>query len=199
MFVEQSERFIKDGFVIAKDIFPIITIDNARVKALENFHELQCLIALKQLHFGIGIKNGFCEIVQRHQCRFEMTYKMEENCFNFVLNDPNVKSLVSSILQCDDYIVANRSLVISIDGCSDQAWHTDGPHMSTTTDLPCHCLNVFVPLVDVTELSGPTEFRPGSQWYTRDLTKSMLIAKLKKTLRPIETPIIQKGSILLVS
>jgi hypothetical protein len=46
-----------------------------------------------------------------------------------------------------------------------QTWHRDGPSLfkgwSATRHHPTHCLNVFVPLVDVTVHNGPTEFVPG--------------------------------------
>ena len=61
-----------------------------------------------------------------------------------------------------------------------QAWHSDGPHLSATADLPCHCLNVFVPLVDVTACNGPTEIRPGSVSMTRNLKVEMLKAMVGK-------------------
>jgi ectoine hydroxylase-related dioxygenase (phytanoyl-CoA dioxygenase family) len=193
-----ASQFDADGYVVAENIFPESVIDNALGLALNNFREVHELIDTKGFEFGIGIKHGFKEIVQRHPQRYEMPYKMDDPYFDFVLTSEPIRQIVSRILQCDDYIVANRSLVISDIGCVDQAWHTDGPHMSATTDLPCHCLNVFVPLVDVTSLNGPTEFRPGSQFYTRDLVKSMLIAKLKKQLRPVDAPEVKRGSILLV-
>jgi ectoine hydroxylase-related dioxygenase (phytanoyl-CoA dioxygenase family) len=194
-----ASQFNADGYVVAENIFPESAIDNALALALNNFSEVHELIDKKGFEFGIGIKHGFKEIVQRHPERYEMPYKMDDPRFDFVLTSEPIRRIVSRILQCGDYIIANRSLVISSSGCVDQAWHTDGPHMSATTDLPCHCLNVFVPLVDITSLNGPTEFRPGSQFYTRDLAKSMLIAKLKKQLRPVDAPEVKRGSVLLVS
>ena len=45
-----------------------------------------------------------------------------------------------------------------------QEWHRDGQALSAdpSTQLPPHCLNLFVPLVDVTEHVGPTEFWVGT-------------------------------------
>jgi ectoine hydroxylase-related dioxygenase (phytanoyl-CoA dioxygenase family) len=97
----------------------------------------------------------------------------------------------------EDCIVINKSLVVSSPGALDQAWHSDGPHISATEDLPCHCLNVFVPLVNVTEQNGPTQFRPGSVNMTRNLKVEMLKAMARKTLRPIEGPTLSMGSVLL--
>ena len=51
------------------------------------------------------------------------------------------------------------------DNLGAQAWHADGPHLFTTlpdTTLPAHAINIFVPLVDLTEENGPTEFAIGS-------------------------------------
>lgn len=199
MAMSEKESFNRDGYVVVNDVFPPGKVSSLGDTVMAKFKELTSMIDNNKLEFGVGIKFGYQEIVQRHPLRYEMPYKMTDALFDFVLEDATIRGVVCAILECDDYIVANRSLVISLPGCENQAWHTDGPHMSATKDLPCHCLNVFVPLVDVDLSNGPTEFRPASQYYTRDLAKSMLMAKIKKTLRPIETPCVSKGSVLLVS
>merc|ERR1712166_1651234 len=47
-----------------------------------------------------------------------------------------------------------------------QGWHRDvevlWPFSATGGPLPPHCVNVFVPLTDVGEENGSTEFVPGS-------------------------------------
>jgi ectoine hydroxylase-related dioxygenase (phytanoyl-CoA dioxygenase family) len=43
-----------------------------------------------------------------------------------------------------------------------QVYHQDGVHLTTQTQKPCHAINVFVPLVDLTTRNGPTEFCLGS-------------------------------------
>ena len=42
-----------------------------------------------------------------------------------------------------------------------QPFHSDGPHLHKNY-LPCHALNVFVPLSDLRLANGPTEFIPES-------------------------------------
>ena len=145
---------------------------------------------------GIGIKHCFKEIVQRHSQRFEMPYRMDEDEYAVVLRCPAIMAVVKEILG-DDCVVINKSLVVSAPGASDQAWHSDGPHVSAIADLPCHCLNVFVPLVEVTELNGPTQIRPGSVNMTRNLKKEMFVAMIRKTLRPIAGPTLKIGDVLL--
>jgi hypothetical protein len=45
---------------------------------------------------------------------------------------------------------------------SAQRWHADGGHVFDHAHLPPHCINVFVPLVDLSANNGPTEFVPGT-------------------------------------
>ena len=42
-----------------------------------------------------------------------------------------------------------------------------------------------------------TEFRPGSHVYTRDLTRLLLLAKIRKKLRPLQAPALAPGDALL--
>ncbi len=208
-------RFHEDGYIVLEDLIDVDEIESLRISALKNFDELQTIIRAKnaiqsehldkvqsntdgsmESSMGIGIKNCFKEIVQRHACRFEMPYKMDNEEFAVVLRCPRIMKVVRGILG-EDCVVINKSLVISSPGADDQAWHSDGPHLSATQDLPCHCLNVFVPLVDVTSLNGPTQFRPGSVNMTRNLKVEMLKAMVRKTLRPIDGPTLRRGSVLL--
>ena len=55
---------------------------------------------------------------------------------------------------------------------------------------------MFLPLVDVSR-GGGTEFRPGSHYLTRDLKRMMLVAKIKKTLRPPAVPVLDPGDAVL--
>jgi ectoine hydroxylase-related dioxygenase (phytanoyl-CoA dioxygenase family) len=60
-------------------------------------------------------------------------------------------------------------------------------------------LNVFIPLIDITDEEGPTEFRPQSQRLTLDLKTMYLKAFLTKTLQSPRKPHLKRGSILLVT
>ncbi len=97
----------------------------------------------------------------------------------------------------NEYYLCNFSLLISTPGSPTQSWHADGGHTSLTTHLPCHVFNVFIPLIDVPLSMGPTEFRPGSHVYTRDLIRMMLLAKIKKRLRKTVVPELKCGEALL--
>ena len=43
-----------------------------------------------------------------------------------------------------------------------QKWHADGGHLFDHIHLPPHCINVFYPLVNLTQQNGPTEVLPGT-------------------------------------
>lgn len=52
-----------------------------------------------------------------------------------------------------------RSVVMALPGAEEQQWHVDGAHVDVAAHRPCHVLNVFFPLVDITRENGPTEVR----------------------------------------
>jgi ectoine hydroxylase-related dioxygenase (phytanoyl-CoA dioxygenase family) len=164
---------------------------------MANYEELRELLTARGLTLGIGIKHGYKEIVQRHLHRFEVPYKMDtEKVSSAVLGCARLMSVVRAILG-EDCITANKSIVLSLPGAEDQTWHVDGGHLSMTEDLPCHCLNVFIPLVDVQHEDGPTEIRPGSHFLTRDLKRQYIAAFMTKKLRKTEAPCLKRGGALL--
>lgn len=155
----------------------------------------------------LGAKHGFREIVMRSPGRYELA---------ILSNDPRRASILDTIQQSlpfvpdllrpdnatepltwDQVTIQGMSLIVSTTGATDQAWHSDGGHMSLSQHLPCHCLNIFIPLTDLRPELGPTELRPHSHTYTRDLAKLMLLAKARKTLRPPVAPCLQKSDCLL--
>lgn len=93
--------------------------------------------------------------------------------------------------------LCHLSLLIATPDATDQGWHADGGHLSVSTHLPCHCYNVFIPLVDVPLDMGPTEFRPGGHVLTRNLAPMMLAAKCRKTLRKPVWPSLKFGDAVL--
>lgn len=103
------------------------------------------------------------------------------------------------------YRIINTSIVLSTPMSQDQKFHADGGHVNVLEHLPCHCLNVFIPLVDISTSSensgsdylGGTEIKPGTHYHTRNLVPLMLAAKARKTLRPTITPELRIGDALL--
>jgi ectoine hydroxylase-related dioxygenase (phytanoyl-CoA dioxygenase family) len=106
---------------------------------------------------------GFTTFKLRHVGRYDMTIPAfdakEGGDFEF-LNEqaqwlPAVKKILGEDCDC-----IYTGVMLSMPGSMHQPWHQDGPHLSQHRHLPAHCLNVFVPLVDLTVANGPTEFVP---------------------------------------
>jgi hypothetical protein len=69
--------------------------------------------------------------------------------------------IVNTILG-DDVVLIHKGCFLSLPGAEAQEYHQDGVHLTTQTQRPCHAINVFVPLVDLSTRNGPTEFCLGS-------------------------------------
>lgn len=61
-----------------------------------------------------------------------------------------------------EVVLIHKGMFLSMPGAEKQRYHQDGPHLTTQYQKPCHAINVFIPLVDLTEDNGPTEFCLGS-------------------------------------
>lgn len=114
--MEYVEAFNKDGFCVIDSLFSTseINIDELREQAMANFEEIQEIVKNKHLSLGIGIKEGFDEIVQRHAGRYEVPYKMK-HIFQFVAENQRLLEIVRGILG-NDIVIANESLVVSDPG-----------------------------------------------------------------------------------
>jgi len=144
-----------------------------------------------------------------HSTLFNSCGSTEMSNINDATQFPFLSELLSAIFENDktcncngdvgvqSYYLTNLSAVIATPGAKEQKWHVDGGHLDLERHLPCHCLNVFVPLMDMSVELGPTEFRPGTHYHTRNLAPMILAAKARKTLRPPVLPLLKKGDILL--
>ena len=108
-------QFNELGFTTLHDVITLDDVDIMHDKAMSNYDELMLLIENNSIPFGVGIKEGYEEIVQRHVQRYEMPYKMNDVAFDTVLKSSQILKIVSSILG-PEYIIINKSLVISLPG-----------------------------------------------------------------------------------
>ncbi len=150
---------------------------------------------------GLGARSGFKEIVRRCDGRYELNLKAMDGvvgaagelCRAIDGIGSVVKGELRECFEGQEYTLHGYSLVIALAGSSGQQWHVDGPHLDRDNHRPCHCLNVFVPLVDMTMDMGPTEIKPGTHKYTRDTAKLMLGAKARGELLPPVAPVVKAG------
>lgn len=101
---------------------------------------------------------------ERGHGRFDMELPaFEESKFSF-LNDTRKSPwmpLVRAVLG-KDVVLIHKGMFLSMPGAERQSYHQDGPHLTTAYQKPCHAINVFIPLVDLSLANGPTEFCLGS-------------------------------------
>jgi len=140
----------------------------------------------------LGQEHGFKEIVLRAPGRYDMQWKIDGH--KHFLDEEKVLSkfmpFVHEVLGGQQMTNLNfNGCLMSLPGAKEQLWHIDGEHLFTSEEnfqcngkdvdffqktdrepdaiLPAHCLNIFVPLVDVESNNGGTEFCLGSHFHTK--------------------------------
>jgi len=162
-----------------RDAIPETLLSECRDAAVKNFgHVAQRLLMMQTLkggdpkpHGGLADTNsvnpgGFTEIVERDGGRYDMRYQMDKTPFTSpdLIYNPSWFPFVSSVLGDSVCLLYSGVMVAAANPQSEpQKWHGDGGQLYGPLHLPPHCLNVFVPLVDLHESNGPTEFVPGTQ------------------------------------
>ena len=86
-FGDKAIEFESRGFCILDDVVSVDLIDNFKEQTLSYFDDCLSIIEQKKLPFGIGIKHGFKEIVQRHEKRYEMPHRMDEINRDWIMNN----------------------------------------------------------------------------------------------------------------
>eukprot|EP01043_Picozoa_sp_COSAG02_P018008 COSAG02_NODE_829_length_16689_cov_16.659433_5_plen_1004_part_00 len=138
----------------------------------------RCLSALetKLAEHGLGLhdKYDFEEVRHRPGGRVDSRYQVLDG----PCGDPQMTQskmlypLLKKILNTDDPQLLWSGVVHAFgagttpDPPHHQVWHRDGPSLfgpwSEAHFHPSHCVNVFIPLVDITKENGPTDFFPGT-------------------------------------
>jgi hypothetical protein len=196
-----TEAFHRDGFLVLKQALPTNALQEWQSfgqdyfgKCFETLYERGHTQYAKHKTddgdyvLGLGAKHGFREVVMRSPGRYELSLL---NCRDQAPVTSNVLEPLSRLipsllghLQMENLKLCHLSLIVATPGSDQQGWHADGGHVNITKHEPCHVLNVFIPLQDVTLLNGPTEFRAGTHYHTRNLAPMMLAAKCRNTLKP---------------
>lgn len=110
------------------------------------------------------LQDGFDLLRERGRGRYDMELPVFDNPeFSFLtdLQRAAWMPIVREILG-EDVILIHKGAFLSMPGAEGQVYHQDGPHLSTQTQRPCHAVNVFIPLVDLSLRNGPTEFCLGT-------------------------------------
>ena len=120
------------------------------------------------------------EVASRCLGRLDIRYGMNQKPFSnkSVIENKYLLPIMQSLLGKSAKLVY-AGLILSFPKSADQPWHQDGTALfdendgfSTDMHLPPYALNVFVPLEDITEEIGPTEFHIGSHF--GDVAKNII-------------------------
>jgi ectoine hydroxylase-related dioxygenase (phytanoyl-CoA dioxygenase family) len=95
-----------------------------------------------------------------------------------------VQPVINDLWSHDSSHVAAAGFLINQPGSSSQKWHRDGPEEGS--------IDVFCPLIPLTELVGPTEVGPGTHTATTQTDDDNFENNSPKII-----PLLQKGQILL--
>ena len=152
----------------ADSVFEQSWVEARRVSANAIFAECLDLASRHERGLDVGMEHGFAEGVQRAKGRYDILYGFNGNS-EFMEVDSKLLPVLAQILECKHRLLLFNGLLHSNPASSEQLWHADGEHLFAGTEhchLPVHSLNVFVPLVDITEENGGTEFCLGSHRLT---------------------------------
>lgn len=138
-------------------------IDKCFAACMDHHDTVMRTVKARDLHQEL--QDGFDVFRERGFGRYDMELPAfdDPNEFDFLtdLNKapwmPGVKAILG-----DDALLIHKGCFLSMPGAAPQVYHQDGVHLSTQSQKPCHAVNVFIPLVDLTSRNGPTEFCLGS-------------------------------------
>jgi hypothetical protein len=149
-------------------------IDSCTDAINDFFQRVMYTIKMKQLHSELA--DGFDIIRERGRGRYDMQIpSFDDGKFDFLTNLETARwmPVIRQILGNDATLVHKGSF-LSLPGSDAQVYHQDGPHLTTKYQRPCHAVNVFIPLVDLHDKNGPTEFCVGThilgyEYYAKEL------------------------------
>ena len=200
------EIFAREGLCILAGALPTDLIQRCRERALVCLQEcIERARALGKNGIQIGIDHGYAEIVQRAEGRFDMLHGLDSAPFNDprIDSDPPWMPIVRALLDDEDLYRLYHGILVTQPRGIEQVWHADGEHLfpGREPQLPVHCLNVFVPLVDLSRHNGGTELCPGSHRLTCHLPRIFqqdpdLLSRIDYRGEPI-VPLLKAGTVLL--
>ena len=95
----------------------------------------------------------------RRPHRWEHVHDPASDVFRQLAATPAIAAVVRGLLGSKTYL-EKAGMLVAHPGAEPQRWHMDTPHLFACREhLPPHSISVFLPLCELTELNGPTEFQ----------------------------------------
>jgi ectoine hydroxylase-related dioxygenase (phytanoyl-CoA dioxygenase family) len=189
--VAMKEVFDRDGYLLVRKIvekeqlaewqefsahYFLKTFQQLHEKGLTPFPEHGRLRENGEIVWALeeGLQNRFPEVTMTGPGRYELSLAEENIVVD--MDVPSIEFIVDKLskfipqfLEHSDLKDLNTTFALSVSspGNTDETWHTDSGHVNMEEHMPAHCLNVYIPLDDITPKLGPTEMIVGSHHETR--------------------------------
>uniref|UniRef100_A0A7S1ZJE2 Phytanoyl-CoA dioxygenase n=1 Tax=Trieres chinensis TaxID=1514140 RepID=A0A7S1ZJE2_TRICV len=167
------------GIVTQKSILGPDEVSELRQLVDKAIADVEAALAKHHPEIEIGEDTfTFREIASRNLERFDLRLdsipKAKEMVENYILSQTDVMTLLSGILGPSNEMDFDMSVVYSRPGAINQRWHSDGAHLNEAKDsgfdedgwkntpTGAYALCLFVPLIDLDEETGYTQFWPRS-------------------------------------
>jgi ectoine hydroxylase-related dioxygenase (phytanoyl-CoA dioxygenase family) len=180
-----TNNFRNNGMCILSDIFRNCKEDLRTIS--DRVYNYISILRQKMLQLDESVPIRFKEIMKRDEGRYDCN--LCDDIFvgtDFCLMDIKLfplYSLISSILQSDDVLLLKRGVVFSTPGTGSQYFHADCTPQTDAYSALC----VFLPLINLTEVTGYTSFWIGSHLHNQsDLLQHNLPELLAGTRNRID-------------
>lgn len=171
---QAASMFRENGVVALRNVASSGLVAQAQRIVESNVAACRARLEGRELELGLA----YAEIAHRSDRRFDVSLGAtaavpgsHEELLALVADAPWLP-LVEELLGPDCKLL-EVGAVVSAPGSQAQRPHRDGTQLFPGVELPCdlppYCLSVFLPLVQVTDINGPTEFLPGSHSYRPQL------------------------------
>jgi hypothetical protein len=113
------QEFHSNGYATIEGVIGDETIARLYAESIRFYDEMMCHIQGNSVPLGIGVKEGYKEIVQRHTNRFEISIDSDEvlkELYSSISNDQLIQELPRLIFPSSDFHIVNKSIVISLPG-----------------------------------------------------------------------------------
>ena len=161
-------------------------IDLCHNAVKEHYDKVMYTVKAKALFSELA--DGFDVFRERGRGRYDMQPPaFESPDFDFLtdLEKAPWMPVVRKILG-EEVVLVHKGAFLSIPGSATQVYHQDGPHLTQKYQRECHAINVFIPLVQLNEKNGPTEFCIGTHYLGYDsFCRDMVDVPLNKAGSPI--------------
>lgn len=163
------------GIFVQKDLLSSEEVARLREAAMDEIEQTESLLKLHHPHIKIGQDTmSFKQIASRGYQRFDLLITQSSRVILDVII-PRVVQVLENILgELDTEVDCDMSVVYSKPGAPDQGWHADGDHQKGANDAGLevngwktilsdpYALCLFIPLIDLDDTTGYTQFWPAS-------------------------------------